>query len=368
MKCKSCGREIEDNSLFCNWCGEKQIKARKKKDELKVPTPRKLPSGNWRIYLDAEKQSITEPTKELCIAKAKAIRAGFIEQKKNTSRITLGKAIDKMIAERGPSLSPSTRRNYMSYRKNHFLDYMGRDLSGITRSEWQIAIGEELKHCSAKTVCNMWALVTATMNYLEITPPKVTLPKFKKGGRPYLDYEQIKVFTKAIKGQDVELAAILGLHSLRRSEIMGLARSDLHFESKGFEYISVSGAVVFDENGKLVSKETNKSSKSTRQIPVLIPRLLEIIPEADGPLMNCNPNTIWRRINRICEANNLPKVGVHGLRRSFCSLAYHLNWSEQRTMDVGGWDDLKTVHDFYLHEAQKDKDKSTNRMRKFYTK
>ena len=84
--------------------------------------------------------------------------------------------------------------------------------------------------------------------------------------------------------------------------------------------------------------------------------------------MNCNPNTIWRRINRICEANNLPKVGVHGLRRSFCSLAYHLNWSEQRTMDVGGWDDLKTVHDFYLHEAQKDKDKSTNRMRKFYEK
>ena len=81
MKCKSCGREIEDNSMFCNWCGEKQLKERKKKDALKVPSPRKLASGNWRIYLDAEKQSITEPTKELCIAKAKAIRAGFIEKK-----------------------------------------------------------------------------------------------------------------------------------------------------------------------------------------------------------------------------------------------------------------------------------------------
>lgn len=365
MKCKSCGREIEDNSLFCNWCGEKQLKERKKKDALKVPSPRKLASGNWRIYLDAEKQSITEPTKELCIAKAKAIRAGFIEKKKNASRITLGKAIDKMIAERGPSLSPSTRRNYMSYRKNHFLDYMGRDLSGITKSEWQIAIGEELKHCSPKTVCNVWALVTATMNYLEFDVPNVTLPAFKKGGQPTLDYEQILVFVKAIREKPIELGALLALHSLRRSEIMALTRDSLHFEIKGSEYLSVSGAVVYDENGKLVHKDTNKSEKSTRPVPVLVPRLLEVIPD-EGPLIDCYPNTLTRRINAICIENNLPQVGVHGLRRSFCSLAYHLGWSEERTMRVGGWNDIKVVHECYLREAAKDKNAATNKMRRFY--
>lgn len=95
MKCKSCGREIESNSMFCNWCGEKQIKERKKKDEIKVPSPRKLASGNWRIYLDAEKQSITEPTKALCIAKAKAVRAGFIEKKKLAPKLTVKQAIQK---------------------------------------------------------------------------------------------------------------------------------------------------------------------------------------------------------------------------------------------------------------------------------
>ena len=270
-----------------------------------------------------------------------------------------------MIAERGPSLSPSTRRNYMSYRKNHFLDYMGRDLSGITKSEWQIAIGEELKHCSPKTVCNVWALVTATMNYLEFDVPNVTLPAFKKGGQPTLDYEQILVFVKAIREKPIELGALLALHSLRRSEIMALTRDSLHFEIKGSEYLSVSGAVVYDENGKLVHKDTNKSEKSTRPVPVLVPRLLEVIPD-EGPLIDCYPNTLTRRINAICIENNLPQVGVHGLRRSFCSLAYHLGWSEERTMRVGGWNDIKVVHECYLREAAKDKNAATNKMRRFY--
>ena len=120
MICKSCGREIERNSLFCNWCGERQIKERKKKDEIKIPSPHKLASGNWNVYLAAEKQSITEPTRELCIAKAKAVRAGFIEQKKSAPRLTTGDAIEKMMAAEKGVLSPSTLRGYGITRRNRF--------------------------------------------------------------------------------------------------------------------------------------------------------------------------------------------------------------------------------------------------------
>ena len=76
-KCKSCKREVPDNATFCPWCGQKQVRERKKDGVIKVPEPKQLPSGNWRIYLAAEKQSVTEATKDRCIAKAKAIRAGF---------------------------------------------------------------------------------------------------------------------------------------------------------------------------------------------------------------------------------------------------------------------------------------------------
>ena len=75
-KCKSCKREVPDNATFCPWCGQKQVRERKKDGVIKVPEPKQLPSGSWRIYLRAEQQSVTEPTKDRCIAKAKAIRAG----------------------------------------------------------------------------------------------------------------------------------------------------------------------------------------------------------------------------------------------------------------------------------------------------
>ena len=57
MLCKACKREISENSIYCNWCGEKQIRERKKKGEIKVPNPRQLKSGNWNIELAAEGQS-----------------------------------------------------------------------------------------------------------------------------------------------------------------------------------------------------------------------------------------------------------------------------------------------------------------------
>ena len=199
MKCKSCGREIESNSMFCNWCGEKQIKERKKKDEIKVPSPRKLASGNWRIYLDAEKQSITEPTKALCIAKAKAVRAGFIEKKKLAPKLTVKQAIQKMMEGKSKIISPATYRGYDIVLRHGFQQYMNTDISASI--DWQSVVNEEAKHVSAKTVFNRWNVISAAMRYAGITPPKVELPKFSKGGLPYLDFEQIQIFIPLIHGK-----------------------------------------------------------------------------------------------------------------------------------------------------------------------
>ena len=101
-KCKSCKREVPDNATFCPWCDQKQVRERKKDGVIKVPEPKQLPSGSWRIYLRAEQQSVTEPTKDRCIAKAKAIRAGFVEQQKKAKDqpLLLSEAIENYITRR----------------------------------------------------------------------------------------------------------------------------------------------------------------------------------------------------------------------------------------------------------------------------
>ena len=56
----------------------------------------------------------------------------------------------------------------------------------------------------------------------------------------------------------------------------------------------------------------------------------------------------------MCAANGLPQVGNHGLRHSFASLAYHLGIPEKIAMEIGGWEDSKTMHDIYTHLAKRD--------------
>ena len=89
----------------------------------------------------------------------------------------------------------------------------------------------------------------------------------------------------------------------------------------------------------------------------MIPRLKDLLASAPRDsefVVTCNPNTIWAQVNRICEANYLPKIGTHGLRHSFCSLAYHLGVSEKVAMKIGGWADYQTMRKIYTHVADSD--------------
>ena len=151
-------------------------------------------------------------------------------------------------------------------------------------------------------------------------------------------------------------------HSLRRSELLDLERADISEDC-----ITVHGSRVPNSKNRLVHKETNKTSASTRTVPIVIPRLKEILPKDDGYLIRCYCNTPTIQINRLCRANNLPEVGLHGLRRSFASLAHHLGWDIRTTMRYGGWSDYKTMNDFYIKLDEFDLLRDATKMVEFYS-
>ena len=71
-------------------------------------------------------------------------------------------------------------------------------------------------------------------------------------------------------------------------------------------------------------------------------------------------------MNKVCDENNLPRLGVHGLRHSFASLAYHVRMSEQAAMQIGGWSDYATMRKIYTHLSTQDINAAANSMSKFY--
>lgn len=345
---------------------------------MKVPKARKLSSGNWfiQLRLGGESIPVTARTEKECIKQAQFVKAEYQAGKRTAPEPeaqkgpTLGEAVDAYIARRDAVLSPSTIRGYKTIRRTRFIELMDTPLEDITPQRWQKACNDEIKikRCSAKTLKNAWGFVSSVITEATGQPaPKVKLPQVIPNERPFLEPEQIRPFIDAVHGTNVEIPALLALSSLRRSEIMGLYWENIDLEKR---IVNIKGAAVFNEHNKLTRKEENKNQSSARSVPLMIDELyqaLKIGKKEFGPVIDCNPNTIWARINSICRQNNLPEVGVHGLRHSFVSLAYHLGIPEKIVMEIGGWSDYQTMRKIYTHIAKSDISKSTYMLKDFFS-
>lgn len=342
--------------------------------KVKVPEPRQLKSGLWfvQLRLGGESIPISDHDKKRCKQRAQLIKAEYLNGKKvskaSTEPVkTLGDACDNYIANRCNMRSPSTIRGYEYIRKNRFKRAMSADIFKTSQTEWIEFCNEESKICSPKTLKNAWGFISAVLSS-EGVQVKVILPQVPVNERPFLDYEQILLFVKAVKGTKVAIPAYLGLHSLRRSEMCALKWKDIDFKQK---IIHINGAAVYNEDQKLVQKGQTKNRSSNRYIPIMIDDLYDELKEKRGNpndlVLNCNPNTIWAQVNRICEKEGLPKIGAHGLRHSFASLAHHLGLPEAVTMEIGGWSDPGTMRKIYRHAGQKDSGKLKNKMAEFFS-
>ena len=339
---------------------------------MKIPKARKMTSGNYfiRLRLGGEEICITEATEKECIRQAQFVKSEYLAGKRQEKAEekecpTLRKAIDDYIEARSNTLSPLTIRGYRIIQKNRFKDVMGVPVDQLT--DWQRIINREAGKCAPKTLKNAWGLIRSVVE--DVTgkfPPVVKLPALIPPDKPFLTPEQIKIFVNAVKSTPYAVPGLLALSSLRASEIEALDWSDI---PKSPQFIRVSGAVVLNENNKKVKKRANKNATSARNVPVMIPELVEALErdrKPSGSLMGMHQNSLRYGIAKICRENDLPNVGIHGLRHSFASLAYHLQIPEKIAMEIGGWSDSTTMHKIYTHIAKSDISRYQTKMTDFF--
>ena len=334
---------------------------------MKVPEPRQLPSGKWFIQmrLNGQSMSVTEDTRSACITRAQLIKAEHMAGKRvsSASNRTIGELIDEYISDRENILSPTTIALYRGIRRNRFQKVMGmryKDVKG-----WQRMVNEEVPSCSPKTLKNSWSLICAAVAAAKLDIPEATLPQVQSSPHEYLTPDQISVFMDAMQGDLCEIPALLGLHGLRQSEIYALTWDNVDLEKRS---ITIDGARV-RVNGEYILKQTNKTQTSRRTIPILIDRLHELLVSCEdktGLIIKTYPGILYKHIDAVCKKNNLPRIGVHGLRHSFASLAYHLNVPERIAMQMGGWSNTATMHRIYTHIAQRDVDNYAEELKSFF--
>lgn len=336
---------------------------------VKVPTPRQLPSGNWflQVCVKGRRISVTEPTEELCIAKAMAMKQDLLEAENRQAKPTLSVAIDRYIEARENVLSPSSIVGYRVIQRNRFKQAMNRPITAYDEDGWRRLVNAEAKIISAKTLQNSWFLISAVIYEQTGKRYNISLPQIVSDERPFLEPDQIQTFIKAIHGSKYEIVALLALSSLRRSELLALTWDKVNLKEGT---IKIWGAVVSDGE-KMVYKKENKNRSSRRVVPIMIPQLAEALRTAQqgsGYVVTMSPSAALRGINKMCRENDLPEVGIHGLRHSFASLAYHLGMPEKIAMQIGGWENDATMKRIYTHVAKADITKYQNIMSEFYNK
>lgn len=342
----------------------------KKKSQVKIPTARQLPSGNWFVQLriDGQSISITKPTEREAIAEAMAIKQGIIKYKKiPMADRTLAQVIDLWIADNEHRLSPSTVRGYSACQKNGFKSLMSMQCGKISNKVIATAINNECKKYAAKTVVNRWRFIAQVLEWAVGERFEPSLPQVVVEPSEFLDQEELDTFLKSIRGKKVEITALLAISSLRRSEIAALDwdKGDIDLKNR---WIHVRGATVPNKEHKMVTKKTNKNSASRRDVPMIDPlfEALSAVEQKKGRVVPQHPATMLSRINKACRDAGVPEVGCHGLRHSFASLCHILKVPPMVAMEIGGWSDRATMDRIYTHVSKRTKNSYENTFTNYF--
>lgn len=358
MICKNCKNELPDelHFTFCGYCGERLIRERKKKNEIKVPKPRQR-GKRWYLELRKEGVTVIEDTEAEAIAKAQAIRAGFIEASPKLRGATVLDAVTEYIESRSAVLSPSTIRGYNTIKRQRFTDtLMTRKISTLTEKTVQDDVNAELlKGISAKTLNDAFSLIRKAC----LTKDKkltvfegIALPQVQPNIPVMLTIEQLGVLINSLHESPCELPLLIALWlGLRRSEIFALEKSDFDFNAKT---ITVHAALVPNTENKYTKKGT-KTAASVRvfSCPDYILDKVKELPE--GRIYNHGHDYMSRCLHKLCEAHGLPLIRVHDLRHLNASIMLLLNIQDKYSMERGGWSSKKTMKGRYQHTFDSEK-------------
>lgn len=301
-----------------------------------MPKAKKLPSGSWRCrvysYTDADgkkhQESFTAPTK----AEAEMMAAEYASNKKRRVRhdLTVAEALQGYITAKEGVLSPSTIRGYERMRTHNFESIKDKKIKKLTSEDLQIFISDLSKDLSAKSIKNIYGLLTASIAlYYPDARYRVTLPA-KDRKRPESPSDAtIRLLWNAAT-PSMRLYISLGLCGMRRGEICALKHEDI---TDGIALIHAD--MVQDKDGKWIYKDMPKNSDSIRTIK-LPPTALELIGDGEGFIVHCKPETISKRFYDLRKKLNLD-IHFHLLRHYYASSAAILSIPDTYLSDMGGW-------------------------------
>ena len=313
---------------------------------------KKLASGSWRVQVfshyeivDGVKKpryrSFTAPTK----AEAELQASSFANDKKRYSRanLTVSEAVTKYIQAKESVLSPATIRTYEQISKTHLTTIGPVMIDTISSADLQTWISTLSVKLSAKTVKNVYTLVTSAISLYTDKAFRVTLPT--RQPRQYnipTDADVAQLIKEA--RPDLKLAIVLGSCGLRRGEVCALKYADI---LRDFSAIYIHADMVLDKHKKWIYKDMPKTSDSVRSVE-LPPQVIQMLGdgEPDAYVVPSTPAAISDAFARLRNRLGL-SCRFHDLRHYSVSIMHAIGIPDQYIMQRHGFSSdvvLKSVY------------------------
>ncbi|WP_415928869.1 tyrosine-type recombinase/integrase [Zhenpiania hominis] len=256
------------------------------------------------------------------------------------------------------------------------------------------------KGISPKTIRNYYSVLRGIMDFaidmgiISDTPCKnIRLPKKEHKEATYYGHSEMERLLEALSalsGDELKfkVAIYLALFGgLRKSEILGLNWEDVNYET---------GEIKICRTRQIAPKvgvyeDTPKTEKSARSIvlPKEVVFLLKSlkVQQSEAKLMLANkyedspavlrgdfgkplyPQVLQRWFTSFLKENNLPHIGLHGLRHTHASMLAHMGADKMQVSTRLGHSQLSTTLNIYTHLFEEaDRTIADNLSQQFFSK
>lgn len=257
------------------------------------------------------------------------------------------RAGDQYIDDRSSILSPATIREYKRTLKALPDELKRKKPIDISDKLIQQVINNYAKKHAPKSTKMLFSFIqTIITSVLPDRNIHVTLPLPRPSQIYTPEDSDIKAVLKAIEGDEIEIAILLAILGLRRSEICAL---DYPADFEG-NTIHITKGLVMDENKNWIRKAP-KTPQSIRDI--IIPDSVLNKIKQKGYVYKGFPGSINKKLSKVLKDNGIPHFSLHKLRHYFASSSHALGIPDMVILRNGGWKTDNVMKNVYRH-AQKD--------------
>ncbi len=321
-------------------------------------TIEKLPSGKYRVrqQVDKKRYDITfdhKPTvREAQIAISELLSTSGVVK---DSFISCAK---HYVSTKANVISVTTEREYNNYINLIPKWFSDMNINKITANDVQKLVNELALDRAPKTVRNYHAFVSGVLGvYNPRMTLNTTLPQ-KKRTEIYLpSNDDVKRLVEAAKGSEYELALILMMNGLRRSEVCAVDA-----ESVTENIIHIDKAKVLNKDKQWVIKST-KTTESERD--VVVPQWVADKIKEQGYAYNGHPNSIIKWLERKQKELGIEKFSPHKLRHYYVARLSELGVDRRTIQESGGWSSpyvMDRIYDYSLKMRRQDDMKNISKM------